>query len=227
MQEWRRTGKLSMPSECQQRQQPQPAAATDDAPRATLSSVLSMDGQLAADRTESPPFPSRGDSVSGQMALPSASLELPPERTLCRDSSLQDTMRRRQVNYVGARRLTRELANGAAVVPWLDAAVDACSHMINLRTVVGVYRAVSAELYERRTEVLKLRHAFNRDIVALKRYCLLLTYAAYLDRHGALDPAAWPTFSEWLRSMASVQVCASTAPPTQRIQYTCAPNADS
>lgn len=170
-----------------------------------------MDGQLAADGTDSPPFASRDNSASGQMALPPASSLLQP------DHGLHDTMRRRQVQYVGARRLTRELANGAGVLPWLDAAVDACSHMINLRTVVGVYRAVSAQLYERRTEVLKLRHAFSRDIVALARYCLLITYAAYLDRHSALPAAEWPKFSDWLASMASVQVCTTHARRSARL----------
>lgn len=120
--------------------------------------------------------------------------------------SMQESISRRQVEYVGIRKLTRQLRNGVTVQPWLDAAVDACGHMVNLRTVVGVYRAHGVQHYMHHTEHQRMRHAFSRDIVALCRYCLLLAYAAYLDRQNAADERASPLFSEWIASMASVQV---------------------
>jgi hypothetical protein len=131
-----------------------------------------------------------------------ASMSLQPTLSMQESASTQ-----RHAEYVGIRRLTRELRNGEAVQPWLDAVVDACGHMVNLRTVVGVYRAHGVQQYIHRTEGHRMWHAFSRDIVALCRYCLLLVYAAYLDRHRAADAAPSPTFSEWIASMASVQVC--------------------
>ena len=107
--------------------------------------------------------------------------------------------------YMGVRRLVRSLLNGPAVVPWLDSAVDACSHMVNLRTVIGQYRGQRVKRQRVRPEVSRLQQAFERDVVALCRYCLLLAYAAFLDRLPSTELGT-ASFSAWTSSMASVHV---------------------
>ena len=108
--------------------------------------------------------------------------------------------------WVGVRRLVRSLLNGAAVLPWLNDAVNACSHMVNLHQVIGQYRNRQTTARRgARPEVARLQQAFARDVVALKRYCLLLAYAAFLDRLPSSEIGT-ASFSQWVGSMASVQV---------------------
>jgi hypothetical protein len=107
--------------------------------------------------------------------------------------------------WVGVRRLVRSLLNGASVIPWLDATVDACSHLVNLRDVIGQYRGQQIARQRVRPAVVRLQQAFARDVVALLRYCLLLAYAAFLDRLPS-DQIGTASFSSWVTSMPSVQV---------------------
>lgn len=123
-------------------------------------------------------------------------------------------------SYLGVRRLLAEIADSAAIVSWLDGALDSCSHMVNLREVIGSHRRGPMPASQMRPEFSRLRQAFERDAVALARYCLLTTYAAYLHHNGAkvgagtLPPqgagdkkkAAGKPFKEWVASMRSVQV---------------------
>ena len=105
--------------------------------------------------------------------------------------------------YMGVRQVIRALGNGPVVRPWLDAAIDACSHMVNLRLVIGQYRNVRVARQRSRPDAA-LQQAFSRDVVALQRYCLLLAYAAFLDRMPSADIGA-ACFSRWVASMASVK----------------------
>jgi hypothetical protein len=114
--------------------------------------------------------------------------------------------------YMGVRQLVRSLLNGPAVLPWLDSAVDACSHLVNLRTVIGQYRGQRVKRQHVRPEVARMQQAFERDVVALRRYCLLLAYAAFLDRLPVSELGS-ASFSDWTASMASVHV--RTAAPVR------------
>jgi hypothetical protein len=107
--------------------------------------------------------------------------------------------------YMGVRRLVRELLNGPTVIPWLDAAVDACNHIVNLRSAIGMYRGTRSSRLLAQPEVSRMQQAFSRDVVALARYCLLLAYAAFLDRLPEVDMEG-ALFTSWVASKASVQV---------------------
>lgn len=135
---------------------------------------------------------------------------------------------RAQVAFLGVRRLLGEIAEASVIVTWLDRALDACSHMVHLRDVVGSHRASRLPGSQLRPELSRLRQAFARDAVALARYCLLLAYAAYLHHNieakaaGRREPAdaAQATrskpFDAWVESLAAVKVRApplSGAPP--------------
>jgi hypothetical protein len=121
-------------------------------------------------------------------------------------------------SFLGVRRLLAEISDSAAIVTWLDNALDACSHMVNLREVIGAHRGGPMPSSQMRPEFSRLRHAFERDAVALARYCLLITYAAYLHHNAAAvgagslrsgDGAQTPTgqaFNAWVASMSSVKV---------------------
>jgi hypothetical protein len=121
-------------------------------------------------------------------------------------------------SFLGVRRLLAEIADSAVIVTWLDNALDACSHMVNLREVIGSHRRGPMASSQMRPEFSRLRQAFERDAVALARYCLLITYAAYLHHNGpkvgagplpaggsAQSPVG-KSFNAWVASMNSVQV---------------------
>eukprot|EP00892_Ulva_mutabilis_P004224 jgi/Ulvmu1/2173/UM013_0017.1 len=136
---------------------------------------------------------------------------------------------RTPVVFLGVRRLLGELAEGAVIASWLDRALDAVSHMVHLRDVIGTFRASRQPSAQLRPEFSRLRQAFERDAVALARYCLLLTYAAYLHHNvetksaeraapavaaavaaaaleGLPAPAAQPvTFAAWVQSLGSIK----------------------
>lgn len=123
-------------------------------------------------------------------------------------------------SYMGVRRLLAEIADSAVIVSWLDSALDACSHLVNLREVIGSHRRGPMQASQMRPEFSRLRQAFERDAVALARYCLLVTYAAYLHHNGAKvgagtlpavgaadsKPFAGKPFNEWVANLRSVQV---------------------
>ena len=126
-------------------------------------------------------------------------------------------------SYMGVRRLLAEIADSAVIVSWLDSALDACSHMVNLREVIGSHRRGPMVASQMRPEFSRLRQAFERDAVALARYCLLTTYAAYLHHNGEKVGAgtlpeagagehkqfSGKPFNEWVANLRSVQVRAS------------------
>lgn len=122
-------------------------------------------------------------------------------------------------SFLGVRRLLAEIVDSAAIVSWLECALDSCSHMVNLREVIGSHRRGPMPSSQMRPEFSRLRQAFERDAVALARYCLLTTYTAYLHHMGpkvgagalpaasdAVPVAVKKSFKDWLASLHSVQV---------------------
>ena len=122
----------------------------------TSSGVLEAGSQATTSLlSSSPPFPT---AVPGRAwsppaaARPAPSLEQSPDKSqLARSVSLSGREPSQSAllgytppsqtspQYMGVRRLVRELVNGAAVLPRLDAAVDEASHLVNLRTVIGTF----------------------------------------------------------------------------------------
>lgn len=169
-------------------------------------------------RTALAPVPPRADSPAcGPQPLhcfvPRGRGSLPP-------GNAAPPLGRSQVVFLGVRRLLGEIAESSVIITWLDRALDACSHMVHLRDVVGSHRASRLPSSQLRPELSRLRQAFARDAVSLARYCLLLVYASYLHHNIETKSAAHPAadgqhkpFDAWVASLASVKVPPSSPFP--------------
>ena len=97
--------------------------------------------------------------------------------------------------YVGMRRFTRTLERGAEAKAEVDSVVDACGVLINLRTSIMRYRKPKSVGKFFRPEIQARHSAFQRGSAYLERYCMLVTFAAYLSqcRHRGrrMTFAAW------------------------------------
>ncbi|KAG1680951.1 hypothetical protein FOA52_009910 [Chlamydomonas sp. UWO 241] len=96
--------------------------------------------------------------------------------------------------YVGVRRVVRLLEEGEGSKNVVDNMVDAASDMINLRVAIMKYRKPRSLYKYIRPELQQRNGAFKKGTAYLKRYCMLISYAFYLEHVG---PEATP-FSGWV-----------------------------
>eukprot|EP00887_Chlorella_sp_A99_P002448 scaffold10.g2448.t1 len=98
--------------------------------------------------------------------------------------------------YVAVRRFVRILEGGADAKATVDQVVDVCGLVINLRTSIMRYRKPKSVDKFFRAELHTRHSAFQRGSSYLERYCLLITFTAYLrlcQRRGRRM-----TFEEWM-----------------------------
>lgn len=104
--------------------------------------------------------------------------------------------------YVGMRRFTRTLERGSEAKSEVDAVVDACGVLINLRTSIMRYRKPKSVGKFFRPEIQARHSAFQRGSAYLERYCMLVVFAVYLQQCQAKGRSM--TFAEWLLARPDV-----------------------
>ena len=98
--------------------------------------------------------------------------------------------------YVGMRRFTRILERGVEAKTEVDAVVDACGVLLNLRTSIMRYRKPKSVGKFFRPEIQARHSAFQRGSAYLERYCMLVAFDVYL--HQCRLRGRRMTFAEWL-----------------------------
>uniref|UniRef100_A0A7I4E3I3 Paladin n=1 Tax=Physcomitrium patens TaxID=3218 RepID=A0A7I4E3I3_PHYPA len=103
------------------------------------------------------------------------------------------------------RKITRLLDNGAACRAALDAVIDHCDAMQNLRQAVLHYRRA---FNDQKLEHYARRAALTRGIEYLERYLMLIGFAAYLNSDasdGYCRGGSGTTFKAWLHRHPEVK----------------------
>eukprot|EP00884_Botryococcus_braunii_P001844 jgi/Botrbrau1/11660/Bobra.168_2s0015.2 len=104
--------------------------------------------------------------------------------------------------YVGVRRFVRILEYGNDAKNIVDAVVDRCAAVMNLRQQIMLYRRPSSSVRFFRPEINARHSAFKRGAEYLERYCLLIAFAAFLERKRHTGRVM--TFSDWLSSRPDI-----------------------
>lgn len=104
------------------------------------------------------------------------------------------------------RKITRLLENGGECRATLDAVIDCCAAMQNLRQAIVHYRKV---FNQQNFEHHRRRAALNRGAEYLERYLMLIAFTAYLGSE-AFDSFCTPgsvsiTFKSWLHKRPEIQ----------------------
>lgn len=104
------------------------------------------------------------------------------------------------------RKITRILENGVASRETLDAVIDRCAGMQNLRQAILHYRKV---FNNQTLEHHRRRAALDRGTEYLERYFMLIAFTTYLGSE-AFDGFCTPgcvgtTFKTWLHKMPEIQ----------------------
>ena len=104
------------------------------------------------------------------------------------------------------RKITRILENGVASRETLDAVIDRCAGMQNLRHAILHYRKV---FNNQTLEHHRRRAALDRGTEYLERYFMLIAFITYLGSE-AFDGFCTPgcvgtTFKAWLHKMPEIQ----------------------
>ena len=104
--------------------------------------------------------------------------------------------------YIGVRRFTRTLERGTEAKHEVDAVIDACGVLVNLRTAIMRYRKpISVETFFR--PELQSRHsAFQRGSAYMERYCMLMAFSVYL--HECRNKGRTLTFEDWLSTRTDI-----------------------
>jgi hypothetical protein len=103
------------------------------------------------------------------------------------------------------RKITRLLDNGAECREALDAVIDYCAAMQNLRQAVLHYRRA---FNDQKLEHHARRAALNRGVEYLERYLMLIGFAAYLNSDsftGYCEGGSGTTFKAWLHRHPEVR----------------------
>lgn len=103
------------------------------------------------------------------------------------------------------RKITRLLDTGAECREALDAVIDHCAAMQNLRQAVLHYRRA---FNDQKLEHHARRAALNRGIEYLERYLMLIGFAAYLNSDsftGYCEGGSGTTFKAWLHRHPEVR----------------------
>jgi protein-tyrosine phosphatase len=109
-------------------------------------------------------------------------------------------------NFAVIREVQTRLKNGRAAKRWVDAAIDECAAICNIRTVINEYHDLSNADAKPAKRSYYLHHAMS----FLERYFYLVVFGAYMiethHNHGGEEPApdgddehAHPSFSKWLQ----------------------------
>jgi Inositol hexakisphosphate len=113
-----------------------------------------------------------------------------------------ETKNLQEGEYVGMRRFTRILERGTEAKTEVDAVVDACGTLINLRTSIMRYRKPKNIGKFFRPEIQARHSAFQRGSAYLERYCMLVAFAVYL--HQCRLRGRSMTFTEWLTARPDI-----------------------
>ncbi|KAK9839780.1 hypothetical protein WJX81_000925 [Elliptochloris bilobata] len=108
----------------------------------------------------------------------------------------------REGEYVGVRRFTRTLERGGDAKAVVDAFVDRCGALLNLRTEILLYRRPRRSFRFYRPEINVRHTAFKRGSAYLERYCMLITFAAYLERNRPSGHVL--SFRQWVASRPDI-----------------------
>ncbi|KAK9804170.1 hypothetical protein WJX73_008272 [Symbiochloris irregularis] len=152
------------------------------------------------------------DDDDEALALKAAADKQPsPQRLLTHHSRQMNELvevAMKEGEYVGVRRFIRALERGLDCKDLVDQVVDRCEAVINLRTAIMRYRKPRDSFRFYRPEINVRHSAFTRGAAYLERYCLLISFAAFLWR--AVDGLGVERcFSEWMEARPDV-VAAST-----------------
>ncbi|KAL4155871.1 hypothetical protein PRNP1_007972 [Phytophthora ramorum] len=111
-------------------------------------------------------------------------------------------------NFAVIREVQKRLENGREAKRWVDAAIDECATICNIRTVINEYRDLSNAEAKPAKRSYYLHHAMS----FLERYFYLVVFGAYMieshqklngdepapDTDEETDPSQ-PSFSRWLQ----------------------------
>lgn len=104
--------------------------------------------------------------------------------------------------YIGVRRFTRTLERGAEAKVEVDAVVDACGVLVNLRTAIMRYRKPKFVDTFFRPELQSRHSAFQRGSAYMERYCMLIAFSVYL--HECRQKGRTLTFEDWLSTRTDI-----------------------
>lgn len=143
--------------------------------------------------------------VDGELVLEDPNRETPRTASKMRVANAPEIDRER-VNmengeYLGVRRFTRTLERGGEVKAEVDAVIDACGVIVNLRTAIMRYRKPkSTEFF--RPELGSRHSAFQRGSTYMERYCMLMAFSVYLNECRQKGRAL--TFEDWLSTRTDI-----------------------
>ncbi|WIA11258.1 hypothetical protein OEZ85_011384 [Tetradesmus obliquus] len=140
-------------------------------------------GTAAAGQGQQPPVP-RCSSVAELWS------DLSPEE-------VQERVSLAAGGYVGVRRVVRLLEHGDSAKRLVDAVIDGCAQMLNLRVAIMRFRRPKHQYHNHKSEVAARHFAYRRGSAYLERYCLLVALGAYLQAEG-LGSAT--SFEAWLEA---------------------------
>ena len=104
--------------------------------------------------------------------------------------------------YIGVRRFTRTLERGAEAKVEVDAVIDACGVLVNLRTAIMRYRKPKFVETFFRPELQSRHSAFQRGCAYMERYCMLMAFSVYL--HECRQKGRTLTFEDWLSTRTDI-----------------------
>lgn len=105
-------------------------------------------------------------------------------------------------DYIGVRRFTRTLERGAEAKIEVDAVIDACGVLVNLRTAIMRYRKPKFVDSFFRPELQSRHSAFQRGSAYMERYCMLMAFSVYL--HECRQKGRSLTFEDWLSTRTDI-----------------------
>lgn len=186
------------------------AAAASAVPQPSTVSGGGRDGGKSVTFNLDSSATTKEDSVKGAVEATSPQLHLDAikaERAAATAVASADTMDPETKNlqegeYVGMRRFTRTLERGTEAKAEVDAVVDACGTLINLRTSIMRYRKPKNIGKFFRPEIQARHSAFQRGSAYLERYCMLVAFSVYL--HQCRMRGRSMTFTEWLTARPDI-----------------------
>ena len=167
------------------------------------ASLLRLDEDLGGD---SPRHTTEDLEVENEYVLADSNKETPRTASKMRGANAP-AIDRERVNmengeYLGVRRFTRTLERGAEVKAEVDAVIDACGVIVNLRTAIMRYRKPKSTDTFFRPELRSRHSAFQRGSTYMERYCMLIAFSVYL--HECRQKGRTLTFEDWLSTRTDI-----------------------
>ena len=166
------------------------------------ASLLRLDEDFGS---ASPRYTTEDLEVDSELMLEDPNRETPRTASKMRVANAPEIDRER-VNmengeYLGVRRFTRTLERGGEVKAEVDAVIDACGVIVNLRTAIMRYRKPkSTEFF--RPELRSRHSAFQRGSTYMERYCMLMEFSVYLNE--CRQKGRTLTFEDWLSTRTDI-----------------------